>query len=281
MSAFDSNQADHIQQPTRRLSGKTALVTGAANGIGQSIAFRLASEGANVLAADIDLDGANACATSIRSRGDTAIACRVDVTNRADIRRMIEVAVGEFGSLNIAFNNAGVGHNSPFLDITEEKWDWMFTVNAKGVLFAMQEEARQMIEQGTGGKIINTASIAGRHGPKHQAHYGASKFAVIGLTQSAAKELAPYRITVNAMNPGIVDTPMWRRTDLELAAIYKQESGRAYEKGQVTEEFRSAIPLGRLAQPDDVASLAFFLASSDSDYITGQAINVDGGLVMD
>ncbi len=265
----------------RRLSGKTAIVTGAAFGIGRSVAIRMASEGANVVVADINLKEASACAAAIRTQGKSALACQVDVTKRQDVRNMIATTVAEFGRLDIAFNNAGVGHNSPFLEITEEQWDWMFTVNAKGVLIAMQEEAQQMIAQGAGGKIINTASIAGRHGPKHQGHYGASKFAVIGLTQSAAKELARYQITVNAMNPGIVDTPMWNRTDGELAAIYERETGVSYEQGQVTEQFRSGIPLGRLAQPEDVAALALFLASSDSDYITGQAINVCGGLVMD
>ena len=138
-----------------------------------------------------------------------------------------------------------------------------------------------MIEQGTGGKIVNTASIAGRHGSAHQAHYGASKFAVIGLTHSAAKALAPHRITVNAMNPGIIDTAMWRTTDGELAAIYRAESGRDYQPGEVTEQVATQIPLGRVGTPDDVAALALFLASSDSDYITGQAINVCGGLIMD
>lgn len=275
-----SEQMSNTPAPGR-LTGKTVLVTGAAHGIGQAIAVRLGAEGARIAAADIAVEAAQQCAAQIQATGGVASAFAVDTSNRDSVRALMRETVAEFGSLDIAFNNAGVGHNSIFMEITEEQWDWMFAVNAKGVFLSIQEEARQMIDQGRGGKIINTASIAGRHGSAYQAHYSSSKFAVIGLTQSAAKALAPHRITVNAVNPGIVDTPMWQRTDGELAAIQYRETGRDYWPGDITEEIRSNIPLGRIARPDDVAALASFLASSDADYITGQAINVCGGLVMD
>jgi meso-butanediol dehydrogenase/(S,S)-butanediol dehydrogenase/diacetyl reductase len=264
-----------------RLSGKVVLVTGGGRGIGKGIALRLAREGADVAIADVDQQLADACVQEITALGRRALARAVDVSDRTQVRATVEAVVATLGRLDVAFNNAGVGHNSPFLDITEDQWEWMFRVNARGVFLCIQEEARQMMTQESGGKIVNTASIAGRHGSSYQAHYSASKFAVIGLTQSAAKALAPHRITVNAMNPGIIDTSMWRNTDRELAAIHKAESGREYQPGEVTENVRAQIPLGRVGTPDDVGALALFLASSDSDYITGQAINVCGGLIMD
>lgn len=264
-----------------RLAGRSVLVTGAGKGIGRGIAMRLAEEGGEVAVADIDLALASQCSDEIAAKGGSSIAVEVDTSERDQVRRMIDTVVETFGKLDIAFNNAGVGHNAAFLDITVEQWDRMFTVNAKGVFLCIQEEARRMIEQGGGGKIVNTASIAGRHGSAYQAHYSASKFAVIGLTQSAAKALAPHRITVNAMNPGIIDTSMWQTTDRELAAIHAAEFGKRYQPGDVTEEIRTQIPLSRVGLPADVAALALFLASTDSDYITGQSINVCGGLVMD
>jgi meso-butanediol dehydrogenase / (S,S)-butanediol dehydrogenase / diacetyl reductase len=264
-----------------RMAGKSVLVTGAGKGIGRGIAMRIAEEGGEVAVADIDFALATQCSDDIVAKGGRSIAVAVDTADRAQVRGMIETLAGAFGKLDVAFNNAGVGHNSAFLDITTEQWDRMFSVNAKGVFLCIQEEARQMIAQGRGGKIVNTASIAGRHGSAYQAHYSASKFAVIGLTQSAAKALAPHQITVNAMNPGIIDTSMWQTTDRELAAIHAAESGKQYHPGEVTDEIRSQIPLSRVGLPEDVAALALFLASDDSDYMTGQAINVCGGLVMD
>ncbi|MGH2561463.1 MAG: glucose 1-dehydrogenase [Thermomicrobiales bacterium] len=264
-----------------RLSGKVVLVTGGGRGIGKGIALRLATEGADVAIADVDRQLAEESAQEITALGRRSLAVTVDTSERARVQTMVRSVAETLGKLDVAFNNAGVGHNSGFLDVTEEQWERMFRVNARGVFLCIQEEARQMIAQGTGGKIVNTASIAGRHGSAHQSHYSASKFAVIGLTQSAAKALAPYRITVNAMNPGIIDTTMWRTTDGELAAIFRAESGKEYRPGEVTANVVAQIPLGRVGTPADVAALAYFLASSDSDYITGQTINVCGGLIMD
>lgn len=264
-----------------RLAGKVVLVTGAGQGIGKGIAIRLAQAGANLAVADINTNLAEQSAHEIASYGHEALSVSVDTTDRGQVQAMVNTVVEKLGRIDVAFNNAGVGHNAALLDITEDEWDWMFSVNTKGVFLCIQEEARQMIRQGTGGKIVNTASIAGRHGSAYQAHYSASKFAVIGLTQSSAKALAPYGITVNAMNPGIIDTSMWRNTDRELAEIHRSESGRNYEPGEVTAEVTTQIPLNRVGTPEDVAALAIFLASSDSNYITGQSINVCGGLVMD
>jgi meso-butanediol dehydrogenase / (S,S)-butanediol dehydrogenase / diacetyl reductase len=266
---------------TRPLHGKVALVTGAGRGIGYAVARRLAQSGASVAVADIDVASAAEAAHAIEESGGLALPLRVDTSSRAEVQVMVHGVAERFGRLDVAFNNAGVGHNAPFLDITDAEWDLMFRVNARGVFLCIQEEARQMISQGTGGKIINTASVAGRHGSAYQAHYSASKFAVIGLTQSAAKALAEYKITVNAMNPGIIDTTMWRTTDQEMAGIRFEERGQALSPGEFTHEVQTAIPLARIGSPDDVAGLAVFLASRESDYITGQAINVCGGLIMD
>lgn len=264
-----------------RLAGKVVLVTGGGRGIGKGIALRLATEGADVAIADVDRRLAEESSEEVAALGRRSLAVTADTSDRAQVRAMVDAVAGTLGRLDVAFNNAGVGHNSGFLDVTEEQWERMFRVNSWGVFLCIQEEARQMIAQGTGGKIVNTASIAGRHGSAHQSHYSASKFAVIGVTQSAAKALATHGITVNAMNPGIIDTTMWRTTDGELAAILQAESGKEYRPGEVTENVVANIPLGRVGTPADVAALAYFLASSDSDYITGQAINVCGGLIMD
>jgi meso-butanediol dehydrogenase/(S,S)-butanediol dehydrogenase/diacetyl reductase len=194
---------------------------------------------------------------------------------------MVERTAQQLGGLDVAFNNAGVVHNVPFLELSDADWDRMQQTNARSVFVCIQEESRQMISQGRGGKIINTASIAGRRGSVLQSHYSASKFAVISLTQSAARSLAPHGITVNAMNPGIIETSMLRVTSNEVSAIRSASSASVVEPDQVVQQFTDAIPLGRLGTPSDVAGLAFFLASRDSDYVTGQAVNVCGGLLMD
>lgn len=269
-----------VERASRPLTDKVALVTGGGSGIGRAIALRLARDGAAIAVADIDAISAKACASEIGQSGGQAIAIEVDVTRKKSVLAMIADAARALGDISIAVNNAGVGHNAPFLKIEESDWDRMFAVNSKGVFLCLQAEGDHMREQGQGGKIINIASIAGRHGSAYQAHYAASKAAVINLTQSAARALAPYGITVNSVNPGIVDTPMWRRTDGELRAI-RNDEGASLRSGDVTEELRAQIPLGRISRPSDVAALVSFLASTDSDYVTGQAYNVCGGLIMD
>jgi len=259
-----------------RLEGKSCLVTGAGRGIGRGIAARLAAEGAAVGVADLDAPSAEAVAREIESAGGTAIAIRVDVTDRDSVREMIDAVVGRFGRLDVVFNNAGVSEVRGLLDIREEDWHRIMNVNGLGVLICMQEAARQMIAQGSGGKIVNTASIAGKQGYPSNPHYCASKFAVIGLTQAAARAFGSHGITANAFCPGVVATELWEQLDREFI-----ERGETERPGQAMEEFGAGIILGRVSEPADIVGLAVFLASSDSDYITGQAINVDGGMVLD
>jgi meso-butanediol dehydrogenase / (S,S)-butanediol dehydrogenase / diacetyl reductase len=258
-----------------KLAGKTCIVTGAARGIGKAIGLRMASEGASVVFADLDTKQAEAAAAEAKQAGAKAIGANVDVTNREQVRSLVARAVSEFGQLNLMFNNAGMNHIQPFLETTEDNWERIMRVNALGVLIGTQEAAKQMIAQGKGGKIINTASIAGRQGWANVAPYCASKFAVISLTQSAARALAPYRITVNGFSPGVVDTPLWKQLDRE-----HMELGETKRPGEAMENFAAGILLGRVAKPDDVTGLVLFLASSDSDYITGQVMTVDGGMLL-
>jgi meso-butanediol dehydrogenase/(S,S)-butanediol dehydrogenase/diacetyl reductase len=258
-----------------RLDGHTCVITGAARGIGRGIAAELAREGAAVVVADINEEGAGAAAEAIRGKGGRALGIGCDVSDRASVRGAIERAVDEFGRLDVMFNNAGISKTQRFLEVTEADWERIMRVNGLGVLLGIQEAAAQFRRQGTSGKIVNTASIAGKEGFPLFPAYCASKFAVVGLTQSAARGLAEYGITVNAFCPGVVTTELWEQLDTEFI-----ELGETQRKGQALEEFGASVLVGRLSAPEDIAPLAVFLASSDSDYITGQAINVDGGMLV-
>ena len=257
---------------TGRLTGRTVLVTGAGRGIGAAICHGLAGEGANVMVTDRDVATATAVARSIVDAGGRAVGVRVDVTSRPDIRAAIDRAVAEFGRLDVLFNNAGFNEPEKFLDITEQVWERIMRVNAFGVVLGSQEAARRFIQQGGGGKIVNTASIAGRQGFASFAPYSASKAAVISLTQAAARALAEYRITVNAFAPGVVRTPLWDKLDQDLVAIGEGGSGFA--------SMASDIILGRAAEPADIVPTAILLAGPDSDYMTGQVIAIDGGMIL-
>jgi galactitol 2-dehydrogenase len=256
-----------------RLENKVAIVTGGASGIGAAIVRRFVAEGAKVVVADLNLEAAQALADQIVNGGGEALAVRVDVRNQARDQAMVDAAVARFGRLDILVNNAGVFRMKPFLEITDADWDFNFDVNCKGTLWCAQAAARQMIAQGQGGKIINLSSQAGRRGEPLVLAYCASKAAVISMTQSMALALAPYKINVNAIAPGIVDTAMWEVVDREFARYEGLEPGAAKRRAV------AAIPLGRIEQPDDIAAAAAFLASSDADYITQQTLNVDGGNV--
>jgi meso-butanediol dehydrogenase / (S,S)-butanediol dehydrogenase / diacetyl reductase len=258
-----------------KLDGRTCLITGAARGIGRGLAARLASEGANVGVADINAEGAQAVAEKIASDGGEAIGVGCDVGDRTSFRAAIAETVDRFSELNVLFNNAGISQTKRFLEIKEEEFERIMRVNGLGVLIGMQEAAEQFRRQGGGGKIVNTASIAGKEGFPLFAHYCASKFAVIGLTHAGARALSEDNITANAFCPGVVDTPLWEQLDREFLDI-----GETERPGQSLEDFGASILVGRLAGPDDIAGLAVFLASADSDYITGQAINVDGGMLF-
>lgn len=264
---------------TGRLAEKSCAVTGGARGgargIGRGIAMRLAAEGAQVAVADLDFDGAQQVVGEIKAAGGDALACRCDVSDRASVRAAIKAIVDAHGSLDVIFNNAGVAEVRPFMEVKEEHWNWVMKINGLGVLICMQEAARQMIAQGRGGKIINMSSIAGRQGNTIQPHYCASKFSVVALTQAGARAFAEYGITANAICPGIVETDLWDGMDDGFI-----EFGIAERRGEAMERFAGGIPLGRTSTPDDLAGPAAFLASGDADYITGQCLVVDGGIVM-
>ena len=254
-----------------RFDGKIAIVTGAAQGIGRACAHRFASEGAKVVVADLQGDGAHKVAKEIEDAGGTAIGLSVDVRDRDQAQKMVDAAVKQFGGVDILMNNAGVIRITPFLEIDEAEWDLLFDVNCKGTLWCSQAAAKQMIDQGRGGKIINVASQAGRRGEAWVLTYCASKAAVISMTQSMALALAPHKINVNAISPGIVDTPLWIANDKRFAELMNLPVGEPKRR------FVETIPMGRIEQPEDIAGMAAFLASSDADYITQQTYNVDGG----
>jgi len=254
-----------------KLHGKVAIVTGGAQGMGRAIALRYAQEGAAVVVADLKQDVARRVADEIAAAGGQAAAVAVDVRDRARVQTMVDSATEAFGSLDVLVNNAGVGKIIPFLETTEADWDFIFDVNCKGLLWCSQAAARVMIDQGRGGKIINLASEAGRRGAPFILAYAASKACVISMTQSMALALAPHKINVNAIAPGVVDTPFWDQLDAQLAKLHNLPPGEPKRRKV------ASIPLGRIEQPEDVTGVAVLLASSDSDYITQQCFNVDGG----
>lgn len=259
-----------------RVDGKVVVVTGAASGMGRGIAQSLADEGARVVVADVNLEEAATAAAEINADGPGgAIAVEADVAVRADLQRVVAATVEAFGRLDVWFNNAGFNRPLQFLDVTEENWRSIMDVNALGVLMGTQEAAKQFIKQGSGGKVINTTSMAGRQGFPTFAPYSASKAAVISLTQAGARALAAHDITVNAFAPGVVDTPLWVTLDQDLFEI-----GDLGEPGQAMIEFSSGILRGRTAQVSDIVGTTLYLASADSDYLTGQVIMIDGGMVL-
>jgi D-sorbitol dehydrogenase (acceptor) len=250
----------------RRLEGKRALITGAARGIGLAFAAAYAREGAAVAIGDIDIDRARAAASGI---GATAV--HLDVTSQPSIDAAVAETVGALGGLDILVNNAAVFDAAPIVEITRESYDRLFAINVSGVLFTMQAAARQMIAQGTGGKIINMASQAGRRGEPLVAVYCATKAAVISLTQSAGLNLIRHRINVNAIAPGVVDGEHWDGVD----ALFAKYEGRP--RGEKKRLVGEAVPYGRMGTADDLSGMAVFLASAEADYIVAQTYNVDGG----
>lgn len=262
-----------------RVSGRSCIVTGAARGIGRAIGEALLDEGADVLFADINADQVRQVAQANAPRaevgGGQVAWAGVDVTRRDQVRAMIGKAVDTFGKLDVKFNNAGVNRPMNFLDVTEENWKFVMDVNALGCLIGIQEAAQQFIAQGSFGKIVNTASIASRQGFDNVAPYCASKSAVVSLTQSAARDLSAHDITVTGFAPGVVATEMWEQVDRDLMEI-----GAAEAPGQAMAEFSAEILKRRVATPADITGTTTFLASRESDYMTGQIVMIDGGMIL-
>ncbi|OQA38664.1 MAG: Diacetyl reductase ((S)-acetoin forming) [Chloroflexi bacterium ADurb.Bin325] len=285
-----------------RFADKVAIVTGAGQGIGKGIALRLAREGAQVVIAEYNAAAAEAAAAEVG-----AAPYPVDISDVAAVHRMVDEIAARFGHIDILVNNAGVAQTKPMLELTEADWDRVLDVNLRGTFFLIQAVAQQMIRQlpaalraaasapadivrvkpaadagperesfaASYGKIVSLSSVAGRRGRPLQTHYAASKAAIISLTQSTALALAPYRINANAVCPGIVPTPMWEKIDEERGRLFGSQPGEAMAA------FINTVPLKRAATAEDVAAAVAFFCSSDADYITGQALNVDGGFEMD
>lgn len=245
----------------KRLEGKVAIVTGGARGIGRAICDRLAAEGAALAIVDILLEVAEATASEFRAAGVNAKAYAANVANFADAEATVKAVVEDFGAVNILINNAGITRDTLILRMTDEDWDKVLAVNLKGTFNFTKAVARPMMK--TGGKIVNIASVVGRMGNAGQANYSASKAGVIGLTKTTAKEFAKKNIQANAVAPGYIITDM---------------TGKLSEAA--TNAFLQVIPMQRGGLPTDVANVVYFLCSPDSDYVTGQVINVDGGMLM-
>ncbi len=254
-----------------KLEGKTVLITGAARGIGQAIASRLAKHGANLVLADINTNGLSAVKDMLGSSEQNVLLLTADVSQRVQVDELVTQTLDRFGAIDIAFSNAGIIEVQNFLEADEDTFDHIMAVNAKSVFLCGQAVAKHMVARGGGGRIINTASLAARMGIADMAAYCASKAAVMSLTRSMALALAQHRINVNALAPGIVDTDMWAKIDVTRAALSGEKEGEPYRQRI------STIPLGRAATPEDVADVAEFLAGPGASYITGQTFNIDGG----
>ena len=271
----------------KRLLDKVAIVTGSGQGLGKAVARRLALEGAHIVIAEYNPQTAEQAAQEIRAVGRRVMAYPIDLSDISQVEPMVQGVVAEFGRIDILINNAGRTQTKPMLDLTPDDWDRVIDTNQRGLFFCLQAVAKQMILQlpeeirkadrapHSFGKIVNFSSISGRGGRPFSAHYAAAKAAVISITRSSALGLARYNINVNAVAPGVAPTLMWEQIDRERGQIFGSKPGEAFAN------FVETIPLKRPAMPDDVAAAVAFLCSPDSDYITGQCLNVDGGIEMD
>ncbi|RFU64818.1 acetoin reductase [Peribacillus glennii] len=255
------------------MKNKVAIVTGAGGGIGRAIALRLARDGFNVAINDINQESINKVKEEIELLGQESVEIAADVSDRSQVFPMVEEVVNRFGQLDVMVANAGIVQVKPFIEITEQDMETIFGINVFGTLYCMQAAAKQMIKQKRG-KIITASSTSGKRGVEFLGHYAATKFSVIGLTQTAAKELARHGITVNAYCPGVVGTNMWEEIDRKMSEYLDVPIGETL-KNRIDN-----IPLGRVERPEDVANFVSFLASEDSNYMTGQAVLIDGGIVF-
>jgi NAD(P)-dependent dehydrogenase (short-subunit alcohol dehydrogenase family) len=243
---------------------KVVLITGGASGIGEATAMKFANEGVKVVISDIQEDKGKKLVDRIKQKGGEAIFIRADVSNEEDVRSMIRKTVDQFGRLDYAFNNAGIeGEQSPTHEATMDNFDKIMNINIKGVWTCMKYEIEQMLKQGQGGAIVNTASVAGLVGFEGLSHYTASKHAVIGLTRTAALDYGEKGIRVNAVCPGVIDTPMVERAF-----------------GENKDDLAETKPIGRLGQPEEIASAVFFLCSEEASFVHGHPLVIDGGYVV-
>lgn len=255
------------------LDGQVAIVTGAGRGIGRAIALELAAQGAAVVVAEFDAAAAERVATELRAVGRTALTVPADVTNVADLRRLVTATMDAHGRIDILVNNAGIFRAAPLLDVTEQHWDEVLGLNARAVFFASQAVLPHMLAARRG-CIVNIASMAGKMGSPTSLAYAASKAAVISVTRSLALGVAASGVRVNCVCPGFVDTAMWAQLEEDVSAIVGMSRAEFHERRL------AQIPLGRWETPDDVARVVAFLASERAGYVTGEALNVSGGLVM-
>ena len=258
-----------------RVAGRVVVVTGGAGGIGAAACRAIAAEGGRIVVADLDAERARAVAETIVADGGEATSVTVDVTDRESVGAMIRTAVDRFGELNVIFNNAGMNRPRGFMDVDQENFDEIVRVNAWGVIVCTQEAAKQMIAQGHGGKIVNTGSIASRQGFWDFVPYCVAKFGTLAVTQATARGLIEHGITVNAFAPGVVDTPMWVGLNEDIRAIHGQP-----DEADPMREFAGGTLIGRPADPSELAPFLVYLASDESDYMTGQMYMVDGGQIL-
>ena len=251
-----------------KLNGKSALVTGSGRGIGRAIALELAREGCQMAVLDIIAENAEAVKEEVEALGVKNLALTVDLTRRSEVERAVEEVLGQFGQIDILVNNAGWDKLEPFLESEEQTWDKIIAINFKVILYVCKAVLPHMVARGSG-KIINIASDAGRAGSSGEAVYSGTKGAVIAFSKTLAREVARHQITVNAVSPGLTETPL-------LQSI----RGQSPKAGKVIEAVTRAIPLGRVGTPEDIAGAVAFLASPNADFITGQTLSVSGGLTM-
>lgn len=262
----------------RDFSGKTVVITGACRGIGAGIAERFARDGANLVMVS-NAERVFETAETLRQQyGVDILPLQIDVTNEQQVQQLYQQALEKFGTVDVSIQNAGVITIDRFDRMPKQDFERVLAVNTTGVWLCCREAAKIMVKQ-RAGSLINTSSGQGRQGFIYTPHYAASKMGVIGITQSLALELAPYNITVNAFCPGIIESEMWGYNDRVWGEILSSDEKR-YAKGELMAEWVQGIPLKRAGQPQDVAGLVAFLASDDARYLTGQTINIDGGLIM-
>jgi meso-butanediol dehydrogenase / (S,S)-butanediol dehydrogenase / diacetyl reductase len=252
---------------------RVALVTGAGSGIGRTVARAFANAGARVIVADKSLEGADTTAREIGELGGEAVVRAMDVTSEADVIATVADLLASAGPITILVNCAGVSSMAPFLELTEHDWDLNMNVNAKGVFLVTREVMRSMVARREG-TVVSIASAAGKEGTPFLAHYSASKWAVLGLTQSVAREVAPFGVRVNAVCPGCVRTPMQDREVVWEGRL------RGMDPEAVRRSYVAHTPLGRLCETEDVADVVLFLCSDQARFMTGQAVNVTGGIVL-